>query len=233
MDLIVQKREKFGKQTQALRREGLIPAELYGHGLENLHLSVPAKEFTKVFKQAGESTLINIVLENEKRPVMIHDLSRHPLTDEILNIDFYQVRLDERIKVKVPLNFTGEAPAVKERGGVLIKAMHEIEVEALPQNIPPSLEASLLKLTDLNQSLHVKDLNIPEGIKLLVNPETVIATVKERAAEEVVAAAPEAALESVKVETEEKKAERVAKKTAGEEPTKSTKETPPKQPAAK
>lgn len=221
MELTVQKREKFGKAVKALRREGLIPAELYGHGLENLHLSVPAKEFNKVFREAGESTLINIVLGSDRRPAMIHDIARDPVSDEILNIDFHQVRLDERIKVKVPVNFTGDPPAVREKGGVLIKAMHEIEVEALPGNIPPALEAPLGKLTELNQSLYVKDLNTPEGIKLVVNPETVMATVKEKIVEEVVAAAPEATVESVKVEAEEKKAERAAKKemAGGEAPT--------------
>jgi len=216
MELSVQKRDKFGKAVKTLRQQGLIPAELYGRGLENLHLSVPAKEFSKVFKQAGESTLINIVLgsgaDAERRPAMIHALALDPVSDEILNIDFYQVRLDERIKVKVPLNFGGEAPAVKDKGGILVKAMHEIEVESLPGNIPHTLNVNLSSLEEIGASVYVKDLSVSAGVKFLVSLETVIATVKEKAAEEVIT--PEVAVESVKVETEEKKAERLAKKAA-------------------
>jgi len=219
MDLIVQTREKVGKGVKSLRREGLIPAELYGHGVTNVHLAVPAKEFSKVFKQAGENMVINVVLEKEKRPAMIHDVTFNPVTDEIMSIDFYEVRLDELIKVKVPLNFLGAAPAVKE-GGILVKAMQEIEVEALPGNIPHTLDVNLNGLSGIGQSIHVKDLGLPAGVKFLVNPETVIVTVKEKAVEEVVA--PEVTVESVKVETEEKKAERLTKKEGTESETPST-----------
>lgn len=213
MDLAVQKRGKFGKAAKALRREGLIPAELYGHGLENIHLSVSAKDFHKVFKSAGESAIVNIVMEHERRPVLIHDVALHPVTEQVLNIDFYQVRLDERIKVKIPLNFTGEAPGVKDKGGVLVKSVHEVEVEALPGGIPPALQVPLEALTDIGSSVHMKDVKIPAGVKVFISPETVIATIKEKIEEEAAPAA-EVTVESVKVETEEKKVERAAKKEA-------------------
>ena len=153
MDLSVQKREKFGRAVKTLRREGLIPAELYGHGVENLHLAIPKKEFTKIFKEAGESTMINIVLVSptgeERRPAMIHDVSYDSLTDEVINVDFYQVRLDEKVKVKVPLNFTGQSPAVKDLGGVLVKAMHDIEIEALPDKIPHAIQVDITQIKNI------------------------------------------------------------------------------------
>lgn len=217
MELTVQKREKFGKQVNTLRGQGLIPAELYGHGIENIHLAVPAKDFQKIFKQAGESTLLNIVIGSDKRPAMIHDISRDPVTEEITSVDFYQVRLDEKIKVKVPLNFAGEAPAIKEKGGLLVKSMHEIEVEALPGSIPHAIDVDISVIKEIGQSVRVNDLKFPSGVKAHVAAETVVATVTEKPTEEeITAPAAEASVESVKVETEEKKVERAAKKAATE-----------------
>jgi large subunit ribosomal protein L25 len=185
MDLSVQKRDILGRKVKSLREQGLIPAELYGHGSENVHLSVPIKEFTKLFKEAGESTIINLNLENEKLPVLIHDLQKNPLTDEISHIDFYQVRMDEKISTSVPLEFIGEAPAVREKGGILIKAVQEIEIEALPADLPHKIEVDLSKLSDIGTNIHVKDLKIDEKVKVLIDAETVVVTVTEPAKEEV------------------------------------------------
>ena len=217
MELTVQKREHFGKATKSLRKQGLIPAELYGHGIKNQHLNVAVKDFHRVFKQAGESTMIELKLNSERLPVMIHDINLDPITDVVLSVDFYQVRLDEEIKVKIPLNFIGDAPAVKDKGGILVKAVQELDVEALPSHLPHALHADLSSISEIGGTIHVKDIKIPSGVKVLVNPDTVVATVTEKVSEEVVAAAPEATVESVKVETEEKKVERQAKKAASGE----------------
>ncbi len=215
MELAVQKREKFGKAVRSLREQGLIPAELYGKGVENLHLAIPSKEFKKVFKQAGESSMVNVVLGNEKRPVMISGVAVDPVTDEVLSIDLYQVRLDEKIKIKVPLEFIGEAPAIKDFKGILVKAMQELEVEALPTNIPRSLVVDLTKIAQIGQSVYAKDLAVPSDVKLLVGPEAVLATVTAQMTEEQEAKlAAEVKPEDIKVETEEKNAERDATKAA-------------------
>jgi large subunit ribosomal protein L25 len=204
-ELIVQKREIFGKKVNSLRRESLIPAELHGHGLENIHLSVPAKDFSKLFKEAGESTIINLNLENKKLPVLIHEVSVDPLSDKIIHIDFYQVRMDEKITTSVPLEFIGEALAVKEKEGILVKAVQEIEVEALPGDLPHNIEVDISQLSALGMSIHVKDLEIDKKVKVLADPETVVATVTEPAKEEVVE--KPITVEEVKVEGEEKKKE--------------------------
>lgn len=206
MELTVQKREILGNKVEALRQNGLIPAELYGHGIENIHLSVPAKEFSKLFKEAGESTIINLVLsdtEGKKLPVLIHEVSFDHLTDQIIHIDFYQVKMDEKITTSVPLEFIGEAPAVKEKIGILIKAVQEVEIEALPADLPHSIPVDLSSLSAIGMGIHVKDLKISDKVKILIDPETVVVTVTEPAKEEVVE--KPITVEEVKVEGEEKK----------------------------
>jgi len=216
MDLTVQTREKL-KKADVLRKQGLIPAELYGHGLTNLHLAVDAKEFRKVFKEAGENTVVNLVIGKEKRPALIHDIQRNHLHDTVSHIDFYQVRMDEEIKANVPIEFVGDAPAVKEQGGILNKSMDEIEVEALPGDLPHRLTVDLSVLTELNQSIYVKDISVPKGVRVMVDPETAVATVTEKMKEEEIAPAAPVDVSTVKVESEEKKAERDKEKTEKEE----------------
>ena len=205
MELIVQKREILGKKVKTLRDGGLIPAELYGRDVENIHLSVPVKKFTQVFKEAGESTIVNLVLNEERFPVLINEVVTNPLDDTVMHIDFYQVRMDEKITAWVPLEFMGEAPAVKEKVGVLVKAMQEVEVEALPADLPHDFKIDLGGLTHIGMSIYVRDIKVPDGVKLLVEPETVIATVVEQAKEEEVV--KPISVEEVKVEGEEKRKE--------------------------
>ncbi len=201
----------MGKSVKTLRKNGLVPAELYGHNLANIHLTVSAKEFFRVFKQAGESTVINLVfggaeeLKGEKKfNVLIHDISRDPLTDEFSHIDFYAVKMDEKIKTKVSVVFVGEAPAVKEKGGILVKAIQEIEVEALPADLPHNIEVNLGSLADIGSTISVKDINIGSKAKILINAEAVIASVIKQKEE----AAPAITVEEIKVEGEEKKKEK-------------------------
>jgi len=211
MELAVKTRTQMGKASKALRKKGLVPAELYGHNLANAHLSVSAKEFAKVFKQAGTSTIVTLVTEKDKRPAIMHDIVRDALTDEVAHIDFYQVRMDEKITAKVPIEFTGDAPAVKAKGAVINKSMTEIEVEALPNDLPHNLTIDLTALDDLNKSIYVKDIKLPKGVRILVEGDTAVVTATPPVEEEVVVA-PAVDVADVKVETEEKKAERAAEK---------------------
>ena len=213
MELIAQKREIFGRAVKPLRAKGFVPAELYGRGLENLHLAVSKKELSKVFKQAGENGMVTLLVDQEKRPVLIHDLQLDPVTDEALSVDFYQVRLDEKIKIKVPVEFIGIASAVKDKSGILVKAVQEVEVEALPADIPHSIPVNLESLIDIGKSIRLKDLAIQGDFKFLIEPETVLATITAPVTEEKEAELAQAVdLSTVKVESEEKKADRDAKK---------------------
>lgn len=205
MELKVQKREKFGKQVASLRREGLVPAELYGYGIENLHLVVSQKDFSKVFKKAGENTVLDLLVDNEKRSVLIYDVSSNPLTNEILSVDFYQVKLDQKIQLEIALNFLGVAPGVN-LGGILVKALQEIGVETSPLNIPSAFDVDLTKLVNIGDAVYVKDLKIPEGVKILIDPESVIATLTEPVSEEKEAELAQGVdVSKIKVEAEEKK----------------------------
>lgn len=213
MELTLSAKERVvtGKGVRALRHAGYVPAELYGHGLPNQHFSVKEKDFTKIFKEAGMNTLVTLLCGNEKHRVLVHDIQRNYITNGIEHIDFYQVSLKEEIKARIPIEFVGEAPAVKEKGGVLNKAMLEIEVQALPDHLPHRFEVPLERLVELNHSFYVKDFDVPKGVKMLVDPETVIATVTPMREEEEVVVKP-ADVTDVKVEDEEKTAKRQAEK---------------------
>lgn len=214
MDLKVQIREKLGKKVKNIRRQGLIPAELYGHNVSNMHLAVNAKDFNNIYKQAGESSIVNLIVDDEKFkkpiPVLIYNIQKSYLNNTILHIDFYQVRMDEKIKAHIPLKFVGEPPAVKNYGGILNKSMLEIEIEALPKDLPHEIEVDLSQLQELNQTIYVKDLVMPKGVKFLVDPETPVATIV--VFKEETPAPEQIDISSVKVESEEKKLEREKEK---------------------
>lgn len=203
MELIAQKREIMGKAVKTLRDGGFIPAELYGREFENIHLSIPEKDFNKVFNEAGESTIVNLAVGGEKIPVLINDVFTDPLSNKISHIDFYRVRMDEKTEVSVPFEFVGEAQAVKEKKGILIKAMHELEIRALPADLPHNIEIDVTNLAEVGQSIHIKDIKPVKGVEILAELEAVIATITE-IVEEVVEEAP-VSVEDVKVEGEEKK----------------------------
>ncbi len=206
MELQAQTRTQFGRAVKQLRAKGLVPGELYGFGVKNEHVSVTMKEFIKLFKKAGESTLIDLIIEGKKHPVLITDVAQNTITDEIISVDFYQVRLDQKIRLKIPVHFVGEAPAVKEKGGILVKALSEIEVEALPTDIPHQLDVELKSLVDIGKSFHVSELKVPKGVRVLVDPNFVIITVTARMTEEQEAALSAVAdVSTIKTEGEEKK----------------------------
>ena len=222
MELQAKKREQFGRAVKQIRREDLIPAELYGHGTENQHLSVSNKEFMRVLDEAGESTVIDLVVDKETHPVLIKDIHYHPVTDVVLNVDFYRVKMDEKITTTVELDFIGESPAVIDLGGVLVKSVSELEVEAFPADLPPSIEVNLEVLKEIGDSIHVKDLNISEKVSLSAAPATTLATITEKMTEEVdEAMAEEADLSEIESEAEAKPEEGGEEKSAeqpGEKP---------------
>lgn len=200
MDLHVKTRTIFGKKTKALRRNGLIPAELYGHNISNLHLSVNEKEFEKTHGRSASHGIVTVVTEKkEKMPVLVSNISKNPISGRILSIDLHQVRMDEEITAKISIEFTGEAPAVK-KGLVLVKVMNEIEIKALPGNIPNSVTISLESLENPHDNISVKNLTLPKNIKILNSPENIIVTVTERKEEVIETSPPTTATETAPAE---------------------------------
>ena len=219
MDLQAELRTGLGKAAaKGLRKKGLTIGEVYGHGAANVHVAVPAKDFLKVLKAAGETSVVTLHAGSETIPVLIQDVVRDSLSGFVHHADFRRVNLDEKIFANVPVEFVGHSPAVKG-GGVLVKAVAEIEVEALPAHMPRTIAMDLSALAEIGQSLHVKDAVMDAATRanviLHMAPEAVVATViAPRSDEEQMGDAR--TVEDVKVETEEAKAAREKEKAEKE-----------------
>lgn len=210
IELNADKRAVTGSKVGALRRSGLIPAVLYGKGQESISLQVSVKDFNRVFKQAGESTLVYLNVGKEIHPTIIHDVARHPVTDDVIHADFYKVSLTEKIKTKVPVIFVGESPAVKDLSGIFVRNVNELEVEALPQNLPHEITIDISSLKKFGDQILVKDLNLGSDIKIEAEVDVILATVQEpKSQEELDAelATPSAGVDDVEVIKKEKEEE--------------------------
>lgn len=184
LEFKAQPREIMGRKTNRLRRAGQIPAVLYGHGKANRNLMVEEKEFNKLLKEVGETTLISLKAGEKKYNVLIHDLSRDVLTDKVDHIDFYEVRMDEKIKTHVSLVFVGESMAVKSESGILVRSLQEIEIEALPQDLPKEIKVDISVLNTFEDKIHVSDLAVGPNVKILANLEEMVASVMPPRSEE-------------------------------------------------
>jgi len=209
ISLKAQTRKDFGKKA---KKSGQIPAVVYGPGAKNISIEVDEKEFKKVFHEAGESSLIDLLVEADKnkKPVLVHEIQRDPVSDKIIHIDFIQPSLTKEIEVKIPLVFEGIAPAEKDLGGTLVKNILEIEVKALPQNLPHEIKVDISALKTFSDHILVKNLVSPEGVKFLKNPEEIIASVlPPQKVEEELAKSIEEKVEDVEKIVKEKKTEEV------------------------
>lgn len=194
VQLAVDQRTVMGKRLRGLRRQGIVPAHLYGHGLESLALQAPTATIITLLRTAGRNDIIDLKIagEGEARPVMLRGVQRDPVSDALIHVDFFQISLTERLRADVPLNITGEASAVHVYSGILLQSLDRVTVEALPAEIPSSFEVDVSGLTELDMAIHVRDLAIPANVVLISDPEQVIVKVAtpKLAAEEEAAAAP-------------------------------------------
>lgn len=168
LKLKVDSRKLTGRKVKQLRREGILPANIYGKGVKSVSVQLPGKDFAAVFKQVGETGILELTVskETKTRPVLVHHVQQHPVTDEILHVDFRQVDLTETVTVKIPVEITGEAPAIA-KGGVLIQLINEVEVEALPADLPDKFVLDVSHLEEIGQGLSLKDLKVSPKVKLL------------------------------------------------------------------
>ncbi len=175
--LKAQKRSVLGKKVKKLRREGQIPATLYGKKVKSESLQLEQKEFARVFHKAKQTGLVDLVIEKEEgvRPVLIHQVQVHPVTGQMLHADFYQVDLKEKVKASVPVMARGEAKAVADNKGVLLHTLSSVEIEALPTDLIEQIEVDITKLEEVDQAVLVKDLQFDKAkINILTNPEEVV-----------------------------------------------------------
>lgn len=199
IELSAATRDILGKKVRFLRRQGLTPANLYGHNIKSTALQVDTIQLKHTLAKAGKSSLVALKVDSAKRPkmVVIRDIQREPLTGGLLHVDLYQIKMEEKIKIEVSLLFVGEAPAIRDRGGILVQNMNSVEVECLPANMPHNIEVDLSVLQELDQAVHVKDLSVDEDVTILTDLEQSIiqitrSKVEVEIAEELVAAEAEA-----------------------------------------
>jgi len=178
LNLSAQTRKKDEK-PEALRRQGKLIAILYGPETKNKLLKLDYRSFEKIFAEAGKSSLISIEVEGtkEKVPVLIHEVQRDSLTEKFLHVDFYQPKLKEKMEAKIPLVFEGESKAVKDLEGTLIKNIQELEIKALPKDLPREIRVSVESLKTFEDNILIKDLKLPKEIEILKKPDEVIASV--------------------------------------------------------
>lgn len=177
-------RDVFGKKLKTFRQKGELPAVLYGPKEKSIPLSLVLKDFKKVWEKAGESSLIELSMDGEKKNILIHEVAFDPVSDEPIHADFYAVQMDKVIQATVPLIFSGASEAVKTLGGVLVKVMHELEIEALPMDLPHELNVDISKLKQIHDKILIKDIDFPEKVKPLQFLNEVVAIVEELKAEE-------------------------------------------------
>ncbi|KKU64574.1 MAG: 50S ribosomal protein L25 [Candidatus Amesbacteria bacterium GW2011_GWA1_47_16] len=189
--LNAKQREIAGRAVKKLRAGGIVPANLFGKNTPSVNLQLDAKTFAKLYNQVGESALIYLQIDKEKtdRPVFVKDVLRHPVTGQLLHVGFYQVDLKQKVTAPVPVLLEGEALAESEKLGIMIQQLDEVEVEALPTDMPENIKIDVTGLKVVNDSITVGDLKLDSSkFKVLTDPASVIVKIEELAAEEPVEA---------------------------------------------
>lgn len=200
-------RDVIGRKVGKLREEGLVPAVMYGHKIKPQNLWVNYLDFKRVYDEAGENTIIELDLGESKKNVIVHDIQLDPLSQKFSHIDFFQVRMDEEIETEIPVEFVGQSPAITELGGILIKSLDVIAVKCLPNDLPSEFKADISKIKTFDDHITVADLAVSDKVKIMIEPETVIALVEAPRSEEELAQLDE------KVEEDVTKVEGVVKET--------------------
>lgn len=177
--LAAEHREVTGKAVNRLRKDGRLPAVVYGHGVESSNVTIDAHEFDLLRKHTGPNSLVDLSVDGKKaNPVLINHVQIHPVHRRPLHADLFLVRMTEELTVDVPLVAVGEAHAVTQLNGTLLHPTETVKVKALPDHLPQSIEYSVESLVDFDTSLHVRDLTIPSDVTLLTDADEIIAKVQ-------------------------------------------------------
>jgi large subunit ribosomal protein L25 len=175
MELTVTKREK--KSPKNLRKEGILPAVIYGRKEESTPISVNRKDFEKLFRAAGESTVITLTGLGSEKDALIHEVDFDPVLGTPIHADFYAIEKGQTVTVSVPIEFDGVSPAVKELGGILVKVMHELEIEVLPKELPHAFHVDISTLKTLDDQILIKDLKLPPSAIVTLDLDEVVAMI--------------------------------------------------------
>jgi large subunit ribosomal protein L25 len=224
----VEKRTVLGKGVKKLRRDqGILPANIYGKDITSVAVQLPIKEFLATYKETGSSALVDIMFEGTAKPALIHNLQVDPITKLPLHADFFQVNLKEKVKTAIPLVVVGEAKAVTDKIGLLMQPVTEIEVEALPADLPENIEVNVEQLAAIGDQILVSDLKAPKDVEILTEGsqvalkiDDIISEEAKKQAEEEAAAAEQASEEKAEgdaANAEEVKEEAKASEEKAEE----------------
>lgn len=215
--LQAKKRAVTGRKVKQLRKQGLLPGNIYGKKVKSQAVEIPVTEFRKIYRQTGETKIVELALNDKDiHPVLIHNVQIDPLTRSPIHADFYQVDLKQKVKTNVPIKLMGISPAVEQKLGLLLQTLNEVEVEALPSDLPENLTIDVSSLTGVDQEFKVSDLKIPSGVTILTSPSLGIVKVGKLISKEAEALAKEeeAAKEAAKAQA--------AAATAAAQPTETT-----------
>jgi large subunit ribosomal protein L25 len=198
IELEVTNREILGKKVKHLRRQGITPVHLFGHGIKSLALQCDTGELERVLSKAGHTGLIGLKLDREKkpRPVVVREFDRDWRRGKLLHVDFYQIKMEEKIRLEIPIVLVGEAPALKSKDNMLEHELETLTIECLPAKIPASVEVDISSFTEPGQAIRIRDIALDKDITVLNDPELVIVKISfrpvEKLEEELVAVAEEA-----------------------------------------
>lgn len=191
--LLGEERKNFGRKVKKLRGEGVLPANIYGKKVKSLAIQIKTKDFTKVYGEAGETGMIDlsIVGEKETRPVLIHNIQKHPVDGSLIHADLRQVILTEKVTATIPVELIGESPVETQKLGILVQQTSEIEIEALPTDLPEHFQVDVSKLANVGDTILVKDLAIDKKkIEIKAGEDQIIAKIEPLAKEEIVTPPP-------------------------------------------
>jgi len=203
LSLTVERRE--GSKNEALRKAGKIPAVFYGPKEASTSIAVSLAEFKKIWKKAGESSVVILKDGTHEHEALINDVDIHPVSGIVRHADFYVIEKGKKVKVHTPIVFDGVSPAVKDKGGILVKVLRELEIEAAPKDLPHEIRVDISPLAELNSAIHASDIQLPHGVTLVTKAEEIVASIAE--AKEEVEEAPKAIdMSSIEVEAKGKEA---------------------------
>ncbi len=179
------RREVLGKQVSALRREGRLPAVIYGHHIDPIAIELNLRDASKSLTGLAPSTLVTVEVDGTTHKTLVREKQRNKITGRLLHVDFLAVSMKEKLRAHVYIEVTGISPAVKDFNGVLVSGTDEVEVESLPQDLPERLVVDISNLLKIGDGIYIRDLRVPEGVKILDDPDTMVALITAQAAEEV------------------------------------------------
>lgn len=188
------RRDVIGKQVKALRREGKLPAVLYGRHITPTPILMELRESSRILAQSSSSSLITIDLGDEKHVALVREKQRNFLTGGLLHVDFQAVSMLEKLRTNVSINFEGESPAVKTFNAIVMTELSEVEVECLPNDLPSQFSVDISGLTEIGSAIYVKDLDVPDAVEILEDPDAIVVVITAPAYEEEVVAEAETPL---------------------------------------